>query len=42
MLQTERRTDGWTYRLTELQLYEGGLKRNSVYVNLKELPKLIL
>ena len=49
MSQTDIRTDERTDILTDevysynpLQLYERGLKRISVYVNLKELPKSIL
>ena len=50
-IQTDGRTDGHTDRLTDevhsynpLQLTEGGLKRNSIYIYiyLKELPNSIL
>jgi len=45
MLQTDRpavRQTDEVHFYNPLQLYEGGLKRNSVYVNLKELPRSIL
>ena len=43
--ETDGRTDGQTdevHSYNHLQFYEGGLKRNSVYINLKELPHSIL
>ena len=42
--ETDGRTDGQTdevHSYNPLQCYEGGLKRNSVYINLKELPHSI-
>ena len=38
----DRQTDRRMHSYNPLQLYEGGLKGNSAYVNLKELPKSIL
>jgi len=40
--QTADRLTDEVHSYNPLQLYEGGLKRNSVYVNLKELLKSIL